>query len=121
MDNIEIEFIKNIIEESCSLADVIRNLKWSISGTNYKKLRKLIEEEEIDISHFKNGGEITYENSMKNNRFIPMEEILVENSKYSRGGLKKRLKREGIIEYKCDICDRKIYLDEDKEEHILYL
>jgi hypothetical protein len=34
----------------------------------------------------------------------PLEEILVEDSNYSRGGLKKRLYAEGIKERHCELC-----------------
>lgn len=34
----------------------------------------------------------------------PDSEVFVENSTYSRGGIKKRLLRKGIIEYRCGLC-----------------
>lgn len=34
----------------------------------------------------------------------PLEEVMVENSSYSRGKLRKRLIDNNILEYKCQIC-----------------
>lgn len=37
-------------------------------------------------------------------RAIPLEEVLVKNSKYSRGNLKRRLIVEGLLDNKCYEC-----------------
>jgi hypothetical protein len=37
---------------------------------------------------------------------IPLEEILVKNSKYARGNLKRRLIAKGLLEDKCYECGR---------------
>lgn len=37
-------------------------------------------------------------------KIIKLEEVLVENSTYHRGCLKRRLINEGVLENKCDIC-----------------
>ena len=44
------------------------------------------------------------EHLSENKEKIPLSEILVENSTYSRTHLKRRLLEENLIENKCDIC-----------------
>ena len=47
--------ISKIIKISYSKSDVCRNLGWSINGWHLKKVTNLIEEYNIDTSHFDNG------------------------------------------------------------------
>lgn len=46
----------------------------------------------------KRGELVTY------SRITPLKDILIENSSYNRGHLKKRLIKEGILENKCILC-----------------
>ena len=41
---------------------------------------------------------------MNDNNTIPLENVLVENSTYSRTALKRRLYKEGIKQRKCELC-----------------
>lgn len=77
-------------------------LGWNINGTNYKKVKKLIEENNLDISHFLNRSD--YMRKYNHDDKKEMSGILVENSTYSRGSLKRRLVNESILDYKCVFC-----------------
>ena len=56
------------------------------------------------ISHHITLGCFSNQGKKFSSKSIPLEEVMVENSTYSRGHLKKRLLKEGLIENKCEIC-----------------
>ena len=96
--------IEQIIEEvkKCNTyADLQRNLGYNVKGGNvYKKLKSIIKENEIDVSHFRGKSHGTSKNAL-----ICMSDILVEKSTYRNfKSLKSRLIREGVMEYVCKIC-----------------
>jgi hypothetical protein len=49
--------ILTIFKESKSKSDVCKKLGYHINGTGFRKVHKLIDEHNIDISHFGNGSE----------------------------------------------------------------
>lgn len=95
--------LKKIVMNSNSLASVIKHFGFVTASGNYKTLKRRLDEDHIDYSHISLGL-----NNNKNREFpsraIPLEEIMVENSTYSRGHLKRRLLKAGILENKCEIC-----------------
>lgn len=96
----DIKNIIKVINESRSLLQAIEKLGLSISGTSYDKLRKVIKDNDVSITHFLSSSEILSETNQK--RGIPIEEILVEKSNYrNRASLKRRLVGEGLMEYIC--------------------
>jgi 5-methylcytosine-specific restriction endonuclease McrA len=98
------ENIIDIVKISETYKEVILQMGLKVSGTNYKKIKKLITDMEIDNSHFLNRSEFLkkYNSSIKPR--IPINELLVENSNYGRASIKKRLIRENLLEYKCEMC-----------------
>lgn len=88
--------IKESIEISDSYSNCLDNLGLYdyISSGYISILKKIIEENNFDISHFVNIFP----------KKIELSEIMVENSKHSRWTLKKKLIEGNIIEYKCQIC-----------------
>jgi hypothetical protein len=94
--------LKKIISESLTFQEVFIKLGLSIHG-NYNTLHNYINKYNIDISHFK-ANEIIIRKLQAFNT-IPIENILIENSKYvSTNTLKKRLYKEGLKEHKCELC-----------------
>ena len=71
------------------------------AGGNFKTLRKLIDRYGIETGHFD-------PNWTKRNPRAPsgrpLAEILVANSNYNRGTLKRRLFREGVKRRQCEQC-----------------
>jgi len=90
------EIIK-ILNESRSLRESIIHFGYSSNGSGgYSTVKSHLRNLNIPIPkyHYYGSGKIQ-------NR-IPTNELLVENSTYqNRGNLKKRLVKEGILEYKC--------------------
>lgn len=91
--------IENVIKESHSLRECMKKLNWNITGTNYNKIKKIIKENKINVDHFKDRKiGIPYVKK------YDISELLVENSEYSRGSLKRRLINENLLTYECSMC-----------------
>jgi hypothetical protein len=100
---IDKEKLELLVKKSNSFSDIIRHFGIAIASGNYKTLKKRLLEDNIDFSHIPLGY-----NNNKNRKFpeksIPLEQVMVMNSSYDRGSLKKRLIKNKIIENKCDVC-----------------
>jgi hypothetical protein len=96
------ENLYEIVKISETYKEVILMLGWNVNGTNYKKVKKLIEENNLDVEHFLNRSE--YMRKYNHDDKKEMSDILVENSTYPRGSLKRRLVNESILDYKCVFC-----------------
>lgn len=97
INDISIEDFKIIVNKSSSITEILHNLGYSKnSGRIYKKIKDLIDTNDIDISHFKINTNIGRYN---------LNDILIENSPYKNtNSLKKRLIKENYIKNKCDKC-----------------
>jgi hypothetical protein len=97
-----IEEFKKIVDESNTYTEVVIKLGLSprCSG-NFQTVKKYIKKHEIDISHFTK-GEFQVGNTPKNKKRL--DEVLIENSYFSRNNLKRKLYNENIKEKKCEIC-----------------
>lgn len=76
---------------------------------NYQTIDKYIKRLNIDVSHF----EIGISHNIPQTK-SSLEEILIENSSYTKtSGLKDRLVKEGLLEYKCAVekCQLNNWLD----------
>lgn len=95
---IPINEFKELVKISCNRNDIFRKLGMRSSGASHKLLNSRLDEENIDISHFKrmdNG------NSGK----IQTKDILCENSNYlNTVSIKRRLIEENIMKYECVEC-----------------
>jgi len=96
------EFVK-LVQKSSSIADVTRHFGYAVTGRCHRTILDRCEEESIDISHISRGL-----NNRKGKTFtkakIPLKEILVKNSTFSRKALKNRLIKEGLLKKECAIC-----------------
>lgn len=94
------EEFKQIVKTSQSYSDCLRKLGLNTTGgSSTDILKRRITELKCDTSHFKGNAS----GSLK--RMIPIEDILIENSTYANiASLKRRLIKEGILEYKCEKC-----------------
>lgn len=98
----DIQELKEIIKISSTKAQVLKKLHLSVRSGNYRTIDKYISYYNIDISHFtgKNHG------STKP-KMLPLSEILILNSHYSSSSIKKRLIKDKVIDYICQICKLK--------------
>jgi hypothetical protein len=95
------DFIK-IVKESMFYSDVMRKVGYKNNGNN-SVVKKRINKLELDVSHFKKGHHVTNKSFKK----IPLKDVCVENSTYSRSCVKKRLFNELKWEHKCSFCNKK--------------
>jgi len=94
------EFISVINNSSC-YTDVLKKCGYDAYGSSQYNM--IIKERMLKLGlSFKKENENYYNN--KNNKSIPLNNILVKNSNYSRTHLKERLIKSGIKEYKCECC-----------------
>jgi len=98
----EKEFLSKIISESSSYKESLVKMGLRAAGGNYKILKKYIDIYNISIEHFESAKEVAKRNLLKEKKSL--DEILVQNSTYSRTHLKKRLYDDGILERKCKLC-----------------
>ena len=85
-----------VVNNSLNIKDILEYFNFSPnSGSMAQLVRKRINNLNLDISHF----------GKKPNRYkYTLEELLIDNSSYSTYKLKKRLIKEGILEYRCTEC-----------------
>ena len=93
------EFTEIVNNSSC-VSDVLRKLGYSTNGNSWGN--RIVKErmEKLDL-YFNKKNENYYH---KQSKSIPIEEILVKDSSYSRTKLKSRLIKEGLKENKCECC-----------------
>jgi len=92
----DIEIIK-ILSECKSFREVLIKIGYSSNGSGgYSLLKQQLKKRGIQIPKYH------YYGDGKKRSLYTLDEILVENSTYTaRGRLKKRLVKEGMLEYKC--------------------
>jgi hypothetical protein len=88
----------SLVKKSRTYTEILLAFGLMNKGHNYRTMQKRILEDEIDDSHIRNYHPSSFRTK------IPLIEILVEESTYSRTNLKRRLMEGGIIKNKCQIC-----------------
>ena len=98
-----LEQLKGAVESSRSMGQVISKLGLIPAGGNYDQLRKYIQENSFDTSHFTGRG---WSRGMKLpfKPIVPLNEILVRNSRYQSYKLKARLFYEKLKKRECEMC-----------------
>jgi len=100
---VNINELANIVQKSKTLNEILRCLGVPSQMSNYRILKRRLEEDGIDYSHIPLGR--SHSKGLKFlKKKIPLNEILTENSTYCRTHLKRRLIQEGLLENKCDNC-----------------
>lgn len=91
---------------SSSIAQVAKKLGCNTTGGGYVTLKMAARDLGLDDSHMTGQGwNIGWPSNPSRERIISLSEILVKNSAYTTiWRLKRRLLREGILEYKCYLC-----------------
>lgn len=108
MNNYDEQLIKKYIEESTTIADVLRKLNLDPRGRNYKIVNNVIKKFELDSSHFL--GKSHCKN--KKQKSISWTEVLIENSLITLGAKrKKRMIKEGLLQPYCYICKMNSWLN----------
>lgn len=100
LENYTNDDIINILNNSKSFREALNKFGYCSNGSaGYVSAKRIIKKRNIKIPKYNYYGE------GKSNPQYELNEILVENSKYtSRASLKKRLVDEGIFKYECRKC-----------------
>ena len=96
--------LEQIVNESYSFAEALRKIGLRDVGSNFKTIKKYVEEYNIDTSHFR--GQ-TWNKGMANTDYAAynkLENILKENTNFKSDTLKYRLVKEGLKQWKCEKC-----------------
>lgn len=94
----------NSVNSSTSKAGTLKMLGLVPNGANYLMFKKRVRALNLDTSHFLGAGHL--KNKKHNwSPKIPLEQVLVQESTYSTGTLKKRLIKEGHLLYSCYECN----------------
>jgi hypothetical protein len=93
--------VRIAVAESPSLTAALRRLGLRPAGGNHRTLRKLIERYGISTDHFNKNWVLR---GPRRRKAIPLSEVLVENSQYSRAKLKQRLYEAGLRRRECELC-----------------
>ena len=104
LDKFSDEEFKEIVLTSFSIAEVTKRcgFKTYKSGGGRDRVSRRIKNLGIDTSHFKSNGK-QYEKP-PHNKIIDYKDVLKKNSSAHRITVKEIVLREGLVEYKCDVC-----------------
>lgn len=94
--------LENIVKCSKTYKECLIKLDIINFGSSYNTLKKYIKKYNISVEHFENKTISVFNFECKKN----LNDILVENSNYSRVSLKERLYKEGLKERKCELCEQ---------------
>ena len=108
-----IEQFRELVSKSKSITDIVRYFGFAITGKAFRMIKERIKVDNIDCSHISMG---------LNNRLgkkytigsVPLENVMIENSSYHYGHLKKRLLANGLLRNECYICGQKPLWNEQK-------
>jgi hypothetical protein len=95
------EELREAIAASLTYSDALRRLQLRTAGGNHRTLQKYVRIWDISVEHF--DPDAARIKSLARGA-VPLHEVLVENSTYSRGHLKERLYAEGIKQRRCQLC-----------------
>lgn len=93
-----------IVKSSPTLTRIVNRCGLRNIGGNFHTVLRRIEEEGLDISHIRRGLGSNKGLRRGGAKPVALNELLVENSTYHRGHLKRRLLKEGVIKNECTGC-----------------
>ena len=92
-----------IISSSNTITEALNKVGLSPRGANYKTLTKRCDEEGIDLTSLRERITEYYKSRLRPS-LTNLDDVLVENSTYSPGTLKRRLIKEGKLDNVCAEC-----------------
>jgi hypothetical protein len=101
-----IEEFNIIVATSQTLAEILRRLGIAAKAGNYKTLKSRLKTENINVGHLAIGRLDANKGRKISRDLIPLSNVLIEHSLYSRSFLKKRLLREGVLQNVCSECEQ---------------
>jgi hypothetical protein len=105
---------REAVKSSVSISEVLRKLGLKKTGSQYTHFRRLAVRLGVDHSHFTGQAH-------RKGKLCPqksLDEILIRDSDYDRGNLKKRLLASGLFENECSRCGLKDWMGEPLTMHL---
>ncbi|MFN8152247.1 MAG: hypothetical protein U0R24_14135 [Solirubrobacterales bacterium] len=93
--------LREAVAASFNWTETLRNLGYCPTGGNPRTIKKYVEIWAIDTTHF--DPDLARHRNLGGKR-IPLDQVLVEGSTYTRWNLKQRLFSEGLKERRCESC-----------------
>lgn len=97
--NYSINDVREAAKSSLCFSDILKQIGLSIHGTNTNTIKKIIKENNIDISHFNQG-----QACRRNKKCYSYAEIFCENSLAPRGHFRQYVVKYNILEQVCNEC-----------------
>lgn len=95
---LNIDAVKSAAKQANSFAGMMMILGLSVHSSNYRRLRKFVRENSIDVSHFGSRGNKKVES-------VSNEELFTRGHKHSFSTVKARVKRDNLVPSdRCAIC-----------------
>lgn len=107
------ELLEDLVKKSITFSEILLYFGLSNKGGNCGTLKNRLKYDNIDFSHIPQGlnsGKGLRRGGVK---MKPLSEILTVNSTLTRRHLKRRLIKEKIINYQCNMCGLKPYWNND--------
>lgn len=101
---VDVKLLSSVTSASASFSGILRNLKMTATGGNVLTLKKRLHHDGIDYSHIPEGRGHNKGRPRIPSRAIPLNQVLIKDSSYNRGHLKKRLIEEGWLPNSCAEC-----------------
>jgi hypothetical protein len=89
------------VAQSISYSETLRRLQMRAAGGNHRTMQKYVRLWGISVEHFDPDAA---RRSALARGSVPLDEVLVEHSDYSRGHLKRRLFDSGLKARHCELC-----------------
>ena len=103
IDKLSKQELQNIINESTGYVNALRNIGYSGNSSLYK-LKDKINEYDISLEKMKRNRKEAIKQGQNSDKYS-LDKILVKDSDYTNiSRLKKRLLKNELLNYKCDIC-----------------
>jgi hypothetical protein len=110
----DVDKMIKVVSESTTFSEVCRAFGIKAGGGNFRTIKKRIKELDLDVSHFE-GKSFTGKRRLTGGvKQKKLDDVMVENSQYSRRSLKNRLIKDGILDYKCVECGNEGFWNGEK-------
>jgi len=98
--------LQNLLDNSDSFSDVMRQLGYTNVEGNIRTLKDRIQKDSLSLLNLNKNRLLKLKsNNLSNKEKLLNEEIFIENSKISRQCVKERILKNKLIDYKCRDCD----------------
>lgn len=97
------ELLQSYYDNSSSIGQILLLLGMMNKGSNFRTLKQRMISDNISLEKFnENKSKIIRKNATSS---VPLQTYLVQESSYSRCSLKRRIIKEGILDYECRVCN----------------